>query len=109
MQLSLSNLALIFILFLLAYSIWQHLDARRLAQRSAKNYCDKVGVQFLDQNVILRGLSIARSPRSLFALRRQFGFEFSSVGDRRYIGFITLLGQRVVDVELEPYKTDSKA
>jgi len=102
---NLFDIALIFLLFLLGYFVWFHLDVTRIAQYSAKKYCDKTGVQFLDQNVVLRKLSIARSSRSLFAFKRQYRFEFASVGDKRYHGTITLIGQRMLNIELEPFKT----
>lgn len=102
---NLFDMVLLFLLFLLAYSIWSHLDVTRVAQFAAKKYCDKAGVQFLDQNVVLKKLAFARSPHSLFAFKRQYRFEFASVGDRRYHGTITLIGQRMLDIELEPYKT----
>ncbi|MGH1439012.1 MAG: DUF3301 domain-containing protein [Cellvibrionaceae bacterium] len=102
---TLTDMALLFLLFLLGYAIWSHLDVTRIAQYAAKKYCDKTGVQFLDQNVVLRKISLARSPHSLFAFKRLYRFEFASIGDRRYRGTITLIGQRMLDVELEPYKT----
>ena len=98
-------MALFFLLLMLASMIWKHLDASRIAKFYAKKYCDKEGVQFLDQNVILKRLKIAKSPHSLFAFKRHYSFEFSSVGDRRYSGDIYLLGQRVIHIELEAYKT----
>lgn len=102
---NLGDIALFFLLALLAYMVWKHLDASRIAKYSAKKYCDKHDVQFLDQNVILKGLGITTSSHSLFVFKRHYSFEFSSVGDRRYRGDIYLLGQRVVHIELEPYKT----
>jgi len=102
---TLTDIAIFFLLFLLGYFVWSHLDVTRIAQYAAKKYCDEAGVQFLDQNVVLRKLSIARSPHSLFSFKRRYHFEFASVGDRRYHGTITLIGQHTLDIELEPYKT----
>ncbi|MFT6388065.1 MAG: hypothetical protein ACJAUP_001440 [Cellvibrionaceae bacterium] len=101
---TLADITLFFFLILFAGMIWKHIDASRIARFSAKKYCDKQGVQFLDQNVILKRLKIAKSPHSLFAFKRHYNFEFSSIGDRRYRGDIYLLGQRVIYIELEPYK-----
>lgn len=98
------DLVILFSLLLVVYLVWQHVNIRGFAMRSAIKACRKEGVQFLDQTIILRSLTIASSPHSLFALKRKFTFEFSSVGDSRYQGAIVVLGRRVVSCELEPYK-----
>lgn len=102
---TLFDIALLFFFILLAYGFWRHADASRLARASAKKYCDKTGVQFLDQSVVLDGVTIGRSSQSLFLLKRRYTFEFATTGDRRYKGKITLHGLRVADIELAPYKT----
>lgn len=89
----------------LVYGIWQHNNISIFAIRAASQYCKKVGVQLLDQNVILTRITIGRSSRSLFALRREYTFEFSSVGDFRYRGKIVLLGKREENIELAPFKS----
>lgn len=88
----------------LIYALWVHVNMSAVARLAAKKYCQKAGVQLLDQNVILKRISIARSTSSLFAFKRQYIFEFSTVGDFRYKGYVTLLGRRVEDIELAPYK-----
>ncbi|MFT5419641.1 MAG: hypothetical protein ACI9D5_000382 [Candidatus Endobugula sp.] len=89
----------------LAYLIWQHNNISIIARNSVKRYCKEAGVQLLDQNIILKRLRIKISPHSLFALQRQYVFEFSSIGDYRYKGIIHLLGKRIERMELEPFKT----
>lgn len=37
---------------------------------------------------------------------RVYTFEFATDGWRRYRGIIALLGRRVVEVEMEPYRFD---
>ncbi|WP_086931949.1 DUF3301 domain-containing protein [Agarilytica rhodophyticola] len=92
------------IFFALIYALWVHANMSNAARLAAKKHCQQVGVQLLDQNVILKRISIARSKASLFAFKRQYIFEFSTVGDFRYKGYITLLGNRIEDIELAPYK-----
>ncbi len=101
---TLNDLFLVSLLTGAAYVVWLHINMSRIARNAAKRYCEKVDVQFLDQNVVLKGISIKRSPHSLFAFQRQYHFEFSSVGDSRYKGVITLVGNRVKNIELPPYK-----
>jgi len=101
---ALSDSFIVFILILLAYTIWNHINMSRIARASAKQHCDSLGLQFLDQNIIIRGLSLHRSPHSLLAIGRHYSFEFSSVGDQRYLGEVFLVGNRLKTVELAPYK-----
>jgi hypothetical protein len=75
------------------------------ARAAAKRHCDKEGIQLLDQNVILKQVTMCRSSNTLFALRRKYIFEFSSIGDYRYKGVIIMRGHYVENIELEPFKT----
>lgn len=101
---TLNDLLLIALIASLAYIVWLHTCISRVAIAAAKRHCEKEGVQLLDQNVVLKHISIKLSPRSLFAIKRRYAFEFSSVGDRRYKGYINLLGRRVENIELAPFK-----
>lgn len=93
------------IIGILLYAIWQHNNISLLARAAARRYCEKEGVQLLDQNVILKRLRLARSRHSLFAIQREYLFEFSSVGDYRYKGSIIMIGYRMKDIQLAPFKT----
>lgn len=98
------DIILFFVIAFVAYAIWQHNNISMIARRAAKKHCDTAEVQLLDQNVLLKKLRIARSPQTLFAIKRHYEFEFSTVGDKRYKGSITLLANRVAHIELEPFK-----
>ena len=87
------------------YSIWQHNNISLFARAAAKRHCEKEGVQLLDQNVILKRTGITKSHRSLFAIKRKYAFEFSSVGDYRYKGSIVMHGKLLAHIELAPFKT----
>lgn len=104
-EMTLNDLFLISLLALLGYGIWQHLNISALAKKAARRHCEQSGVQFLDQNVVLKSLSFCRSPHSVFSLKRTYQFEFSSTGDSRYYGHISLIGNRVDHIELPPCKT----
>ncbi len=100
------DLMIVFIIGLIIYSIWQHNNMSLIARAAAKQHCEMEGVQFLDHNVILTMMSPCRSEKSLVALKRQYRFEFSTVGDMRYNGVIILKGPHVSYLELEPYKVN---
>lgn len=94
----------LFVLSILVYTVWQHANVSRIARYLAGRHCQQEGVQLLDQNVVLKRISFARSTHALLALRRCYSFEFSSVGDFRYRGMVTLVGSRLEGVQLEPFK-----
>lgn len=101
---TISDLYLIFPIAVVAYLIWQHGSVGLVARGVVKKRCDQLGVQFLDQTVILRRMSVRFSKRSLLGLCREYEFEFATVGDRRYTGRVWLLGRGVMRIELEPFK-----
>ena len=90
---------------LIVYGIWQHNNISLLAKAATKRYCEKEGIQLLDQNVILKRIGIVRSQGALFAIKRVYAFEFSSIGDYRYKGTTIMHGNLLAHIELVPFKT----
>jgi len=101
---TLGSVAIFFVICALFAALWQHLGIGQHALRSAKRRTEDAGVVLLDQSVVLRKLSIGRSKHALFALKRHFDFEFSTRGDVRYKGYIVLLGRRVTDFYMAPFR-----
>ncbi|WP_075186478.1 DUF3301 domain-containing protein [Teredinibacter haidensis] len=101
---TLYDLAITLIALLLGIAFWQHLGISQRAFRVAKSHTEKNGVTLLDQSIVLRKIALCRSSHSLFAFKRNYSFEFSSVGDVRYRGQITMLGKRLKRIELEPFR-----
>ena len=89
---------------LLAYAIWQHNRISLIARAAARQHCNRAEVQLLDHTIILEKITIQRSTQSLLAFRRRYLFEFCTVGDIRYPGYIELLGKRIEHIELTPFK-----
>lgn len=83
---------------------WQTSKAKQIAHRLAKNHCIQVGVQFLDDSVVLKRVRPKRIRRGAIALCRTFCFEFASTGEERYFGEIVLLGFALQTVTLEPHR-----
>jgi hypothetical protein len=92
---------------LLLYGVWQHNNISLLARAATKRHCEKEGIQLLDQNVILKRIRIVKSHRSLFAIKREYTFEFSSIGDYRYRGKTVMHGSVLAHIELAPFKTST--
>lgn len=100
-----SNIVIVLALLgLIAYYIWISQGAKEIAHRAAKAYCAKVGVQFLDDSVVIRGIGVARNRSGQLCLKRRYDFEFTSTGERRYRGSVGLLGRFIANIELEAYR-----
>ena len=103
----------LFTLLLFALAVWFWLDsarAREIATGICKTGCRQRGLQFLDQTVALRRVTLGRTPRGV-RLRRLFRFDFSEEGVGRRSGHISLIGISLEDFSLglptEPAPQDS--
>ena len=97
---------LLFFLFL-SVLIWFWFDSLRaieIARDAGKQACKRAQVQFLDDTVAGIALTLERDERGRMALRRIYRFEFSDTGDNRLEGRLTLLGDKVESITLEPYR-----
>ena len=93
----------IIILLILAGIIWFWLDSiktKELASQAAAKVCISMGVQFLDQTVSLEHLKTARNAQGRLSLFRLYQFEFSTRGDKRYQGKVKVLGQQLLQIQL---------
>lgn len=96
---------LLLLAFLLA--VWVFYDGirvREIALKAGREYCAGLGVQFLDETVCRELISLARDGDGRLRIRRSFGFEFCSDGERRYRGVMTMLGKRVTAMEMELHR-----
>jgi len=94
----------LFILILSGYAIRRALMARESAFVAARRHCEEMNVQLLDQNVYLRKVWFKRDDRGHLCLWRAFYFEFTVIGDDRYLGRVIMLGSRVTAVQLDPHR-----
>lgn len=92
-------------LMLLGAVAWFWLDSLRTrdaAVRAARAACTGEGLQLLDDTVAIATARPARDDEGRLMLRRTYGFEYSDTGDNRRRGSVTLLGDRVVVLNLGP-------
>lgn len=106
-MLSSNQLLLILACAILAAWWWRHLGIRQLALLQARKACQAANVQLLDQSVYLRKIRLAPSSNSLIAIERSYEFEFSTRGDRRFLGWVVMTGHRLKRLELQPYSDNS--
>lgn len=92
-------------LLLAAIVLWaDSLRARERAVAAGREACARYGVQLLDETVAFARLRLARDEAGRLRLRRTYVFEFTETGDNRRQGAIVMLGARLEDLRLEPYR-----
>ncbi|ASG66016.1 hypothetical protein CEW91_07600 [Idiomarina piscisalsi] len=93
---------IIFLVLLLAvWVFWQHRQQSESAQKHAVYYCKQQGLQFLD---IRRDKTRWSFKGNQPGWRSTFKLGFSSDGETRYEGDLTLHNQKLVGVELPPFR-----
>lgn len=94
------------ILFVLVAAIYYWIDtifAKEIAVKHGKARCKELGVTFLDETVEITKTRLKRNPRGTILFSREYSFEFSSDGIRRYTGSIVMLGKVLVDLKMSAY------
>ena len=102
-MITLEGLFVSVIIFLLAYAFWRHLGIGQIALAAAKTYTERQGVSLLDQSVHLQKIRLSKGRSSLFDLTRTYEFEFFTRGDKRYLGWVVMIGRKVKSLDLQPY------
>ena len=95
------------IIILLISSLYYWLDSIRSKENAtshAKMACKNVLIEFLDDTVLIKKIRLRRNTQGHLSIYREYEFEFSSTGEFRYKGKVTLLGKYLVDVDMEPYQ-----
>lgn len=95
---------LVIVVGFLAWVFWRQLAIRELALRHAKLACEKNDLQLLDQSIGLNTFKIAKLAGGGFGVLREYGFEFTSTGERRYKGKILMIGQTLQGTQLEAFR-----
>ena len=94
------------ILFLIALGLviwfWQDtLHARELAVSRARQYCQDMHFQFLDETVAMISLKPGRNHAGNFSFHRYYHFEFSLDGHNRYSGTAYIIGHHLQSIQLD--------
>ena len=104
MNISLTDLCLVFLFIIVAVHLWNAQGIKQLAHRAVKKHCAEMDVQLLDEGIVLRGFWLKRDARGNVRIWRSYHFEFSSTGDERYQGSIILLGRQVEAIQLQAHR-----
>ncbi len=93
------------ILLLLIGFYWSNaMKAREIAFIAVNVHCQKMDVQLLDEYVALIGIWPKRDNDGKIKAWRSYQFEFTSTGDERYNGKVVMMGDKVLSIQLEPYR-----
>ena len=84
--------------------LWRSGQFTETARRLARNHCEQLGLQLLDDSMVISGMWPMRNSDGRLVLRRTYRFEFASTGDQRYRGRLVLEGLRLRDIELDAYR-----
>ncbi len=101
---SLVNLLWLVLAGVLALYWWQSGLYKGRARDLATAHCQQLGLQLLDQSMVIIGFWPVRGRAGSLVFRRSYQFEFSSTGDRRYQGKLVLEGMALKPIELEAYR-----
>lgn len=94
----------ILIVAVLAWVWWDGLGAKEVARASCQRQCREYDVLFLDDSVALARLRLRRDANGGLRIFRRFNFEFTSDGERRYQGYVEMLGRRVLQLHMDAYR-----
>ena len=71
-------------------------DAAERAIEFGRLSCQRAGVQWLDQSVHLVRIRLRRNANGRLGWERQFRYEYSSAGEDRHAGLVTMDGRTLV-------------
>lgn len=93
-----------FALFMALGGIWWHgQGVKAQALKKVKGYCEEHNLQLLDESLFIRKLWLARGRNGLLGFQRTYMFEFTSTGEHRYRGTITLLGYELKAIDTQTH------
>jgi hypothetical protein len=101
---SLTKLLLLILAGVIAVYWWQSGLFKGRARELAAANCRQLGLQLLDQSMVITAIRPVRDSSGRIEFRRTYQFEFSSTGDRRYQGQLVMQAMRLESIELEAYK-----
>ena len=103
-MLSLTNLLLLILAGVTAVYWWQSGLFKGRARELAAAHCRQLGLQLLDQSMVITAIRPMRGSGGRIEFRRTYQFEFASTGDRRYQGQLVMQAMHLESIELEAYK-----
>lgn len=99
---------LVVLLMLAGVAYWlDSIRSKEIAREAGKQACKKYELLFLDDTVVIEKVRLRRDARGRMKFFRKYLFEFTSDGENRYKGNITILGKLVQKIDMEAYQFDT--
>lgn len=92
-------------LLILAAALWLWYDglkAREAGMRASRAACAAEEMQFLDDTVSIESLWPMRDDNGRLCWHRVYTFEYSDTGNDRHRGSVSLIGDSLLAIHLEP-------
>lgn len=102
-MLSLSTLAWATVVAALISFWWQSDKIKNQALSFVYQHCKRQNLQLLDQTMVLKGLNLHRNEQGSLQLQRRYSFEFTSTGEERYQGSVSLAGRQLLRIDLDAH------
>ncbi|ETI62434.1 DUF3301 domain-containing protein [Marinomonas profundimaris] len=102
MNLQLSDIVILFLVFTVIYSWWRNASIREQALIQVKKHCESLNLQLLEGSVAGEEWKPVWHHGQI-KIKRAYKFEFSSSGVARYPGKISYLGQQQIGMWLSPH------
>jgi hypothetical protein len=97
------------VFFLIVGLIWYWLNsisAYEVAYKEAKAACQRLELQFLDDTLDVIKLRLCRHQHGYMQICRIYEFEFTSDGNSRYKGYVSLSGKKYEHIDMDAYKIE---
>ena len=97
------------VFFLIVSLIWYWLNsisAYEVAYKEAKAACQRLELQFLDDTLDVIKLRLCRHQHGYMQICRVYEFEFTSDGNSRYKGYVSLSGKKYEHIDMDAYKIE---
>lgn len=74
------------------------IKTRDVGVSAARTACEREGLQFLDDSVVIRKTRFARDGQGRLGLQRTYVFEYSDTGNNRLPGWVVVSGTHVIEI-----------
>lgn len=92
------------VILLLAWFWLESLNAKDIATEAGRQAVEQYGLQLLDETVAISRLWVARDANGRLRFLRTYAFEVSDTGTNRLLCHLTLLGNRLEQLDIPPHR-----
>lgn len=100
------NILLFIIVCIAMWQFWLFRKSSEAAQHLIKEYCQRNQLQLV--SVARLSQSLRRDKNGLLQWLSLYQFEFSSNGENKYVGELTIFGTRPINFDVPPYSVEQQ-